>query len=705
MFKTQTPIRRSFMIWMAHLSINRRLLLASVIVAIIPGLVISLLGSVQLQVLNVYGQAVQVSTDGVTTATTQMANLQQMNANLISLQSGKFVASTVNGSQDAHVNRLKQDLNEEITKLQIACKQTLLKYQQSYQLATSDNMESVRRQLANDKTLPTIQEEQRNTLTLVVQQEWPSYIQAQNRELQALQSNQPSAITYNLLLTANEKFAPLQKDWDTIVTLAETVSNNVAQIDAAYKFDFTVCGIVASLIIMAVVVFIGYAVHLTISRPLSDLVKLTRRISKGDTTARIDIKGNDEIYLVAESMNSMMDNIVQLIQEVQTQRDILQEKIEHLVTEVREIGEGNLQVQPEVTPDTLGAIAVFFHDLTEALSNLIIRVKMASREVEATTTVTQAMLTQLVDTNNTQFLVIARTMAEIDQMAHSSRRVAERTRMLSSVAQGAQSAIEKGRISVEQAIDGMRRIHENVRATATQVQKLDEHSNQIDSIITVISTISQKMRILAQDAAMQAALAGEHGKGFAVVASDIQRLAERTASQVNSIAHLVNDVYEDITSATLSMRNTELESSYGAKLALEAGSSLETIFAAAEHQAREMVAINQIATQQLQSFSTLDKLMNLISQSTQQISTTTRTASQNLTYLTRQVQELHSSVEAFNLRETSSLPSITTHTDLAKPLSSHMPRLLKHLSLTTPSMFAVNAEQALLRGKDASASH
>ncbi|TMC24162.1 MAG: HAMP domain-containing protein, partial [Chloroflexi bacterium] len=310
-------IEHRFMTWIAHMSINRRLLLASVIVAIIPGLVISLLGGVHLQVLNVYGQAVQVSTDSVTTATTQLANLQQMNANLISLQSGKFVASNVNGTQDAHINLLKQHLNEEIATLQMTCKQTLLRYQQSYQLATSDNMESVRRQLANDKMLATVQEQQRNTLALVIQQEWPAYIQAQNRELQALKSNLSSATTYDLLMVANEKFAPLEKDWNNIVALAETMSDNVAQIDATYKVDFTVFAIVASLIILFVVAFIGYIVHLTIARPLSDLVKLTRRISKGDTTARIEINGSDEIYLVAESMNSMMDNIVQLIQEVQ----------------------------------------------------------------------------------------------------------------------------------------------------------------------------------------------------------------------------------------------------------------------------------------------------------------------------------------------------------------------------------------------------
>src|SRR5579859_5070813 len=94
---------------------------------------------------------------------------------------------------------------------------------------------------------------------------------------------------------------------------------------------------------------IGYVVYLTITRPLGQLSTLTTRIAKGDTNARANISGHDEIYIVANSMNNMLDNIVRLIQETQSQRDTLQAQFEELVSEVRGIGERNLSIKAKVT--------------------------------------------------------------------------------------------------------------------------------------------------------------------------------------------------------------------------------------------------------------------------------------------------------------------------------------------------------------------
>src|SRR5262249_17341046 len=164
-------------------------------------------------------------------------------------------------------------------------------------------------------------------------------ILAQTQEIKALKSNQPDA--YQLLLTANEKYTPLETDWNHIVALAETVSDAVTQVDVMRKVYFTAFSTTGFLIIFVVVILVAYMVYLTIARPLYELVNVTRRISKGDINARIAIKGNDEIYLVAESMNKMMDKMTKLIQEARGQRNTLQGQIESLVTEVRGIGQGN----------------------------------------------------------------------------------------------------------------------------------------------------------------------------------------------------------------------------------------------------------------------------------------------------------------------------------------------------------------------------
>jgi methyl-accepting chemotaxis protein len=316
--------------------------------------------------------------------------------------------------------------------------------------------------------------------------------------------------------------------------------------------------------------------------------------------------------------------------------------------------------------------------MLEALSSLIIRVKMASHEVQASTTVMLTVLAQLVQASKAQLQEIAEATVEVGQMATSSRQVANRTHQLYDVVHEAQSASQRGRLSVQQAVAGMRRIYENVHETSLKVQALDKHSSDINNVIAVISNIAQEMNYLAQDAVKQASQVGEHGKGFAVVASDIQRLAEQTTRQVSSIAQIVQGVHEDINSATLSMQDTEQKSSAGAKLAQEAGGSLETIFAVVEHQAQEMDVINQMTKQQLQSFTAIESIMYSISQSTQQISISTSTGSHHLEYLAGQVEQLRHSVEAFKLPQTPPVLDAPTNPFMPVPSASsqqQFPRL------------------------------
>src|SRR5207237_3754204 len=102
----------------------------------------------------------------------------------------------------------------------------------------------------------------------------------------------------------------------------------------------------------------------------------------GATSARARMSGHDEIFMVATSMNNMLDNIVRLIQNAQAQRDNLQAQVEKLVSEVSGVGEGDLRIQAEVTTDALGVLADSFNYMVEELSSLIVRVKMVSHEVE-----------------------------------------------------------------------------------------------------------------------------------------------------------------------------------------------------------------------------------------------------------------------------------------------------------------------------------
>jgi methyl-accepting chemotaxis protein len=183
------------------------------------------------------------------------------------------------------------------------------------------------------------------------------------------------------------------------------------------------------------------------------------------------------------------------------------------------------------------------------------------------------------------------------------------------------------------------------------VQLLGERSREINNIVEVISSIAHQTNRLALDAAIQAAMAGEHGKGFGAVAADIRRLAERTKEQATIITRLVRNVLEDIDSVAISMSETEQETSRGTVLAQEVGTSLEAIFPLIEQQANEIETINQMTSQQLQSSRAVVQIMHNFSDATQQNSMSTREVSHLMEHIARLAEELLASVEAFKLRE------------------------------------------------------
>src|SRR6266576_2337491 len=675
--------------FLSNIPIFRRLFIAFAIAAAIPAVIIVLLGNFYLTSLNQRGQAVSTSFDSQRIASQQQTNLQSMHALLEASQAQVIntLSSSLNGVvQDSSLSASVALTINEVLARQATFDQVLPAYQLNYQIATSSNMAEIQNILLSDDPNTTLIRDQHSALSAVSTIQWPTYKKLQTDELTKLQRyleelqsghkftpneiNQAYENTYSTWWNADQRFTGLRNSWQLVVDTALTTGKTVSSVGSSQTQSVLIATVLAIVVSLLLVFTTGWIINLTITRPLRRLASLTRRITRGDTNARAKIIGRDEINLVASSMNNMLDNIVRLIQDAQAQRDNLQTQVEKLVSEVSGVGEGDLRVQAEVTADTLGVLADSFNYMVEELGSLVVRVKMVAHEVESSTTMTYERMSQLVEVADTQIKQITGAAIEVENMADSSRQVAERAQVLYGVAREARQTAETGRGAVQQTVEGMGRIHEYVQDTSSKVQTLGDRSREINNIVEVIANIAHQTNRLALDAAIQAAMAGENGKGFGAVAADIRRLAERAKDQASMIGRIVRGVREDIGAVAVSMQDTERETSAGTQLTQEAGVALESIFAAVEHQAREIENINQMAAQQLQSSSNVVHIMRAISTTTQQSTLTTRDASHNMDRLARLVEQLRASVEAFKLRESqgyyvppSSNVSVTSNDD------------------------------------------
>ena len=647
--------------FISNYPISRRLIIVFTLAAILPSVMIATMGIYYVNQLNNRGVASRVMADAQDNTGQLATTLQRMYTQTKILETQVMAGVLApNSTASATVKSIVNTSADRINNNTDLFANLLTKYQNLYDPARSSNMQPVYSMLntvAPNDTTPQAESGLLHTFA----SDWQKYKEAQQAELNLLQQivNTPDRFTINSAVTKiythadtlDNTYNAANTDWMQVNSYVNRISNEVNGIGNNDTQPIILGTGIAFLLTLGIVIAAGILVQRSITGPLSELVSLTRRISKGDTNARARVTSHDEISIVANSMNNMLDNIVHLIQDTQAQRDVLQGQVEKLVSEVSGVGEGDLRVQAEVTADALGVLADSFNYMVEELGSLVVRVKTVAREVEESTTMTSDRMNELVETADRQIQQIANAAMEIERMAMTSQQVASRALALASSAREARVSAQGGRLAVQQTVEGMGRIYLNVQETSSKVQTLGERSREINNIVEAISNIAHQTNRLALDAAIQAAMAGENGKGFGAVAADIRRLAERAKEQANSVGRIVRSVRDDIGAVAISMRDTERETSAGTKLAEEAGTSLESIFSVIERQAREIEVINQMAMQQQQSSGDVVQIMQAVSESTQESTASTRDAAQNMERVARLAEQLLASVEAFKLRE------------------------------------------------------
>lgn len=634
----------------SNIPIFRRLVITFGIATLIPILVILLLGNFSLQSSELRSQAVQTSFDAQNIATQEQINIQRLNALIQARFAQVFAQGSLSLEGDPSSGKLTQD---DVDALESEFSQALANYQKNYQVATAKNMSTIRSIMNSDAPDHGQQviNNQLSALNAVAQVDWPHYKAQVQKILQDLTGNTFYQVAYADYYQSVLGFLDLKNHWQQVVDAATEMGTTVTQTGPSLIDPLIIYTTIALIFTLLVIVAAGFLINATIVVPLNQLVALTRRVARGETRARANIAGRDEIGQVANSINGMLDNILRLMQEAQSRHADLQAQIAQMISDLSGVGEGNLRIQVQVASAELGMLASSFNVMAEELNNLVVNVKILARGVQNATLHAFGYMEQLVDNSDAQIQQIMHATEEVGHVAVSSRQIAERAQMLYNVADEARQAAHRGRKAVIQTVRGMDHINENVGATSQKVLSLGERSREISSIGEVISSIAQQTNRLALDASIQAAMAGDHGKGFGAVAVDIRRLAERAKEQSALIVQIVHNVLEEINAVTISIQETKRDTAMGTQIAQEVGKALDQLFSAVEHQAGEIEATNQVAMEQVQISTRVAQIMQNASDSSRNSSEITKTVVQQMERLAQLAGQLLSSVEVFKLRE------------------------------------------------------
>jgi len=326
-----------------------------------------------------------------------------------------------------------------------------------------------------------------------------------------------------------------------------------------------------------------------------------------------------------------------------------QEAILRLLNEMGDLADGDLTVRAQVTEDITGAIADSMNYTVDELRNLVTGVNNAAIQVTQKTAHAQSISAELLGAAERQSKEIEETTAQVLQVSRSISEVSSTAEEGARVAQRSLAAADKGRAAVQNSISGMNDIREQIQETSKRIKRLGESSQEIGEIVELISDITEQTNVLALNAAIQAASAGEAGRGFSVVAEEVQRLAERSGEATKQIGAIVKTIQADTQDAVAAMEKSTQGVVEGAKLSDAAGQALNEIDQVTKNLAQLIQTISQATHTQAAATTRVAQNMQDILEITRQTTRGTQQAAGSIRELAAVAQELKSSVAGFKL--------------------------------------------------------
>ncbi|MFP4032443.1 MAG: methyl-accepting chemotaxis protein, partial [Desulfococcaceae bacterium] len=353
---------------------------------------------------------------------------------------------------------------------------------------------------------------------------------------------------------------------------------------------------------------------------------------------------------MCRSLNEMLDRLLNLVQS-SAERGSIQKSIMSLLDEISGLAEGDLTARAEVTEDFTGAIADSFNEMAEQLSEVVKNVKDVTLQVISTSQDVSRSTENLAETSEMQAVQVGETIEAINEMSKSIQQVAENAGRSAGVSEQSTLHAKEGAEAVRATNRAMESIREHAQETARAIKRLGESSQEIGNIVQLINDIADRTSILALNASIQAAMAGDAGRGFAVVAEEVQRLAERSTNATKQIDTLIKNIQAEINEAGSSMEESIQRVVEGSRLADGARNKLQEIETVSTQLGELIQSISMASKQQAQASEEIAKTMEEVGEISSQTSAASRQTAVSMKSLAQMSSQLNESVSVFRLAE------------------------------------------------------
>jgi|SRR5579884_852924 len=423
--------------------------------------------------------------------------------------------------------------------------------------------------------------------------------------------------------------------------------------------------------ILGILLSIGSFVSLVFTRiiitPLEQMAGLAVKIAGGDFREAVEIKTKDEVGVLANALGQMSSGLHGMIKRVQDASQQVSTAAEKIMTNARRINEGATH-QAKAAEKTSSSIEEMnasvksisenidgLSSSAEATSSSLIEMSAAISQV-ATSTVTlsssvedtassllemSSSIKNVVEHVDALSMNTVATTASINEVNASIREVEKNAKESALMTEKvSQDAADLGMGAIEKTIEGMDKIKRTVEKSASVINKLDERTEHIGKILTVIDEVTRQTNLLALNAAILAAQAGEQGKGFTVVADEIKNLADRTATSTKEIAQLIRDVQSEAKDAVISINEGSKSVEEGVRLSVNARESLNKILETSKRSSSMSRQIEKATFEQVQAINQVSQAMEKMNAMVQQINRAMQEQGRGIEHITEASEKM-----------------------------------------------------------------
>lgn len=394
-----------------------------------------------------------------------------------------------------------------------------------------------------------------------------------------------------------------------------------------------------------IAIVLGLFMARSVTGPVNKLVDISKSIAAGNLDERARVSSEDEIGILATNFNLMTAKLREMIESEKSAKEYLQSVVSEYVQFIDKVSTGDLTARLSLNghKDELTMLGHNLNRMVDALKEMAANLTEATSDVASASTEIFAATSQHNSGATEQAASINQTTTTVDEVKQTAEQTTEMAQSVANVALKSAEISNAGSLAVNETVTSMKEIKEKVELIAENIISLSEQTQQIGDIISTVNDIAEQSNLLALNASIESARAGEQGKGFAVVATEVKNLAEQSQQATSQVRAILSDIQKATDALVMVTEEGTKGVDHGVQLASRAGKTIDELATSIADSAKAARQIVASAQQQSAGMDQIALAMNDINQSTAQALSSTRQterAAQNLNELGNRMKEV-----------------------------------------------------------------